>query len=205
MIKKYSLALLEKALNQALSLDANMASHIIPLNGKIIEIIIAPLEVNFFISFQDEAVLLSEKALFPAHTIIRSTPLGLIRLSLLPTSQARSLFNDTVQIRGDVELGEKIKQIFNSLDIDWEGHLARFTGDVVAYQIGSCIKQSLSFKQRIAQSFKHNFREYTQEELRLCPAREELHDFFHDIDHLSMDIERLQAKINWLAENDTDL
>ncbi|MCK1850929.1 YihY/virulence factor BrkB family protein, partial [Legionella pneumophila] len=32
------------------------------------------------------------------------------------------------------------------IDIDWEGHLAHFTGDVVAHQIGSFVRKGLEFK-----------------------------------------------------------
>ena len=42
---------------------------------------------------------------------------------------------------GDVELGQQVKTLFDEIDIDWEGHLARFTGDVVAFQVGSLFRQ----------------------------------------------------------------
>lgn len=47
MIKKYSLKALQKAINHALALDETMPTKISALDGKVLEIIVAPLGVNF--------------------------------------------------------------------------------------------------------------------------------------------------------------
>ena len=201
MIKKYSLSLLEKAINHALALDSSSANKIHALDGKIIELLITPLNVRFYIYFTNDQLKLKEHSELPANTTIQSSPIGLIRLSLLPASQARSLFNDKVRMSGDIELGEKIKQLFNELDIDWEGHLAHFTGDVVAFQIGNFVRQGMTFKQQLSQSFKRQITEYVQEEIRLFPSREELNDFFNDVDKLLIETDRLEALITLLKDN----
>ena len=198
MIKKYSLMALQKAINQALSLDDSSHEKIKSMHGKVLEIIISPLNVHFFIRFMHD-----ELQLLPHHnespdTIIHSSPLGLIRLSILPASKVRSLFNDTIKISGDVALGQDVKRLFDELDIDWEGHLAHFTGDVVAHQIGSFVRQGLAFKQRVSTSLTQNLTAYVQEEQRIFPPREEINDFFNDVDDLSLRVERLAAHINQL-------
>ena len=201
MIKSYSLAILQKAINHALSLDESMPIKIKALDGKLLEIIISPLNVNFFIYFTNGQLCLLAQSERKADTTIESSPLGLIRLSLLPTSKMRSLFNDSVRISGDVELGQQIKTLFDEMEIDWEGHLARFTGDVVAYQVGSFLRQGLAFKQQIDGSMRQNLTEYLQEELRAFPPREEINDFFKDIDELSLAVERLAAHVKLLSKS----
>lgn len=198
MIKKYSLLALQKAINHALALDDNTPAKIEHLHGKIIEIIISPLGVNFFITFEQHELKLLDKCTEKADTIIHSSPIGLIRLSFLPPSQARSLFNDKIRLSGDVELGQDIKKLFDELDIDWEGHLAHFTGDVVAHQLGSLFKQGMAFQSHFGSSMRHNLTEYMQEELQIFPPGEEINDFFKDIDQLSLDVERLEAQIQLL-------
>lgn len=193
MIKKYSLLVLQTAINQALSLDDTISTKLQPLQNKVLEIIISPLQVNFFMSFSAEGLSLLAESDIPADASIQSSPLGLIRLSLLPVSKVRSLFNDEIRISGDVALGQQVKQLFDTLDIDWEGHLARFTGDVIAYQVGSFVRQGLAFKRQVDQSLRHNMTEYLQEELRAFPPREEIDDFFNDVDDLALRVERLQA------------
>lgn len=200
MIKKYSLTVLQKAINHALALDESMPAKIGVLHGKVLEIIISPLNVNFFMRFtKDELLLLANYEGHP-DAIIRSSPLGLIRLSVLPASKVRSLFNEKIRISGDVELGQRVKKLFDEIDIDWEGHLAHFTGDVVAYQVGSLFRQGLAFKRQLSESMRHDITEYLQEELRIFPPREEINDFFNEIDDLSLRVERLAAHVNELLE-----
>lgn len=192
------------AINQALTLDEQTPKKILTLQGKVLEVIIAPLDVNFYITFNEHELVLLDKYENHPDTIIHSNPIGLIRLSLLPASKARSLFNDKIRISGDIELGQKVKQLFDELDIDWEGHLAQFTGDIVAHQIGSFVRRGIDFTNQLSESMQHNITEFLQEELRIVPSRYELEDFFHNIDELSLSVERLQAHINQL-KNDYEI
>ncbi|MFA5960517.1 MAG: SCP2 sterol-binding domain-containing protein [Tatlockia sp.] len=198
MIKKYSLVALQKAINQALALDENSAAKLAALDGKVLKLIVAPLQVDFYLRFGNQQLQLLAAYEGNPDTLIQSSPLGLIRLSFLPASKARSLFNDQIRISGDVELGQQVKKLFDELDIDWEGHLAHFTGDVVAHQLGSLVRQGLAFKSKISHSLRNNVTEYLQEELGLLPPAEAIADFFNDIDTLSLDVERLEAHVNQL-------
>ena len=198
MIKKYSLLALQKAINHALALDPSMPAKIQSLQGHVLQIIISPLNVYFFIAFEQGQLRLLDQYNEHPDTIIHSSPLGLIRLSLLPASRVRSLFNDKIRMSGNIELGQRVKQLIDELDIDWEGHLALFTGDVVAHQEGSFVRQGLRFKRQISNSLRHNVTDFLQEESRTFPPREEVNNFFHDVDILSMDTERLAAHINQL-------
>lgn len=198
MLKKYSLKALQKAINKALKLDEQMSNKLQVLNNKSLEIIIGPLNVNFFILFINGEIALLDQYNKEADTIIHSNPLGLIRLSLLPTSKARSLFNDKIRIKGDIELGQQVKKIFDEIEIDWEGHLAHFTGDIVAYQLGSFVRKGMAFKKQFNESMRQNVTEYLQEELRVTPSKYELEDFFAEVDELSLSVARLQAHVNQL-------
>lgn len=205
MLKKYSLKALQKAINHAMQLDENMPVKLQALDGKVLQMIIAPLDVTFFIQFSGRELLLLDEYPGEIDTTIRSSPIGLIRLSLLPASKARSLFNDSVQMTGDVELGQQVKTLFDEMDIDWEGHLAHFTGDVVAHQIGQLVRKGFGFKDEFSHSMQQNVTEYLQEELRVFPSRGEVDDFFKDIDELALAVERLQAHINQhVSRHETD-
>ncbi|KTD49323.1 Protein YigP [Legionella quateirensis] len=202
MLKKYSLKALQKAINQAMSLDDAMPEKLLALNGKVLEMVITPLNVHFFIQFMNGEMLLLDQYEGHADTVIHSNPIGLIRLSLLPPSKARSLFNDKIRMSGDIEFGQQVKTLFDEMDIDWEGHLAHFTGDVVAHQIGSFIRKGMEFKNQFSESMRHNVTEFLQEELRIIPSRNELEDFYNDVDELSLNVERLQAHVNQLLNDD---
>jgi ubiquinone biosynthesis protein UbiJ len=198
MLKKYSLNALQKALNTALYLDERMPEKLAAFDNKVLELIISPLNVRFFIRFVPHEVQLLDSYEGQADTVIHSSPIGLIRLSILPASKARSLFNDKVRLSGDIELGQKIKELFDGIDIDWEGHLAQFTGDVVAHQIGSFVRKGFDFKNQFSTSMRQNVSEYLQEEVRLLPSKNELDDFFNEVDEVALAAERLQAHIEKL-------
>lgn len=202
MLKKYSLKALQTAINTAMALDDDMPRKLTALDGKVLQLIISPLNVHFFICFTNQQMQLLDSYDGQADTVIHSNPIGLIRLSLLPASKARSLFNDKVRMSGDVELGQQVKELFDDMEIDWEGHLAHFTGDVVAHQIGSFVRKGIDFKKHFNKSMKLNVTEYLQEELRAFPCKNEINDFFHDIDELSLATERLQAHVNQLMSRD---
>ena len=200
MIKKYSLLVLEKAINHALALDETTPEKLHALEGKVLEIIINPLQVNFFMYFHQQKLHLLTGYEREADAVISSSPLGLIRLSILPASKVRSLFNDKIKISGDVELGQQVKKLFDEMDIDWEGHLAQFTGDVVAYQLGSFMRQGMAIKRQLTHSLRHNVTEYLQEEVRAFPPREEINDFFSDVDELTLRVDRLSALVGQVAK-----
>ncbi|CAM3019794.1 TPA: SCP2 sterol-binding domain-containing protein [Legionella pneumophila] len=202
MLKEYSLKALQTAINQAMKLDEQMPQKIQKLDGKTLEMVITPLNVNFYIRFKGSEMQLLHRIDGRPDTIIHSNPIGLIRLSLLPTSKARSLFNDKIRISGDIELGQSVKKLFDEIDIDWEGHLAHFTGDVVAHQIGSFVRKGLEFKNQFSTSMQQNITEFLQEELRISPSRNELEDFFAEVDELVLSVDRLQAHINNLMSDD---
>lgn len=196
MIKSYSLKALQKALNHALLLDPDWPQKAKSLVGKRLKIVVQPLDLTFFILFKSEGKLsLSAESESEADTTIYSNPLGLIRLSILPMSKARSLFNDRIKIEGDVEFGQQVKGLFDQLDIDWEGHLAHFTGDVIAHQLGSFVRKGKEFGEQLHRSLRQNVDEYIHEEAELFPPVEEIEDFYRDIDSLVMDVDRLEAKL----------
>lgn len=200
MIKKYSLKALQKAINHALSLDPSLAEKTEPLRARWVCLVIEPLGVDIFLGFSSCGLLLRDKIDQEPDTVIHSSPLGLIRLSLLPASRARSLFNDRIRMSGDVELGQQVKSLFDSLDIDWEGHLARFTGDILAHQAGNFFRQGRDLGRKMIENFRANFGEALQEEWRMFPPREEVEDFFADIDSLVMEVDRLQARFTHVLE-----
>ncbi len=200
MIKQCALMALQKATNHALALDESMHEKLVPLNGRVLNMIIMPLKFSFYIQFFDGKMVFLDQYHGTIDTTIQSSPLGLIRLSLLPASKVRSLFNEQILISGDVELGQQVKQIFDQIDIDWEEHLAQFTGDVIAHQLGSFVRQGIAVKQRLSESMRVNLTGFLQEECRVFPSREEVNDFYNDIDDLSMQVERLSARINLLVK-----
>ena len=195
MIKQCSLLVLQTAVQQALRLDPNIRSQLSNLQSKVLEIILLPMDIHLFIQVDNGTLVFFASPPACPDTIITSSPVGLISLGILPASQARSLLNDRVKISGDLAVGLELKKIFDSLEIDWLGHLSRFTGDVIAHQVGLIFQKCSEKTKNLSASLSNNIREYVQEEARLFPSGEEVQDFFNEIDELSLYAERLSAHI----------
>jgi ubiquinone biosynthesis accessory factor UbiJ len=203
MLKEFSLQALQFAINQAIGLDENTVERLKSLDNKVIEMVILPLHVHFYMCFEHGKIILRPSYNQTPDTIIHSSPIGLIRLSFLPSSKMRSLFNDNIQIAGDIHLGQQLKEIFDQIEIDWEGHLAHFTGDVVAHHIGKVVKKGRDLQKRYAQSLQNNAKEYVLYEMNLTPTTQELQAFYQNVDDIRLRTERLIAHVNFLmAENE---
>ena len=203
MIKNMSLQALQFAINQALQLDPQMSEKLQPFDHKVIEMVISPLAVRFYLRFLEGNIYLNKDTLTPADTIIHTSPIGLIRLSFLPSSKMRSLFNDNIRISGDLELGQALKKVFDEIDIDWEGHLAHFTGDVAAYHLGNIFRKGISAQEKCVEYLKQSTHDYLIHEIHMTPSKQELEVFYEDVDELRLRAERLLAHAFYLqAKND---
>ncbi|MDQ5930215.1 MAG: ubiquinone biosynthesis accessory factor UbiJ [Bacteroidota bacterium] len=203
MLKKLSLQALQFAINQALSLDHSTLERLSGLNGKCIEIVVLPLHVHFYIRLNQSIIELHHESSQKPDTIIHTSPMGLIRISFLPSSKMRSLFNDHIQISGDIQLGQELKEIFDKIDIDWEGHLAHFTGDVVAYHLSKVFRKGKQIQEKYSQSLKFQAKEFILYEKQWSPTQSELEEYYRIVDDTRLRTERLIAHVHYLmAENE---
>lgn len=189
------LNLLETALNRALQLDELMPEKLRALKGGLLKIVLQPFNIGFYMQFgEDKITLLSETSSTP-DTVIYSHPIHLLRLGMLPGSGARSLFHRDVRMVGDAVFGQAVKQLFDGIDIDWEGHLATFIGDMPAYQMGQAARGVKRFTSKVLESWQRNISDYVHEEGRLSPSQAELRDFCDEVDQLVLDVERFEARM----------
>ena len=107
--------------------------------------------------------------------------------------QGKPLFD--VKIIGDMGLADEMRKIFSQLDLDWEGGLAEYTGDVVAHEIGKFVRGGLGFLKRTHENLQQTTKEYCQEEIRVLPTRDEMENFVSEVSKLRDDVERLEVRI----------
>lgn len=109
------------------------------------------------------------------------------------------LFSGGVEIRGDVELGRRFKEILGSIGIDWEEQLARIVGDVAAHQAGNLVRGIAAWGWGVLDSLSRDMVEYLQEERHQVPPAAEIDAFLSDVDQLRIDADRLEARVRRLA------
>lgn len=192
---------LEQAVNAWLALDPEALSRFqacfekvvaIDLQGTGLTLYCLPTAagLNFMSQYQGQP-----------DTTLSGRPFALFKLAT--GDSARVMLDGEVTIRGDVELGQAFKRAMDRLDIDWEEHLSRLTGDVIAHKAGHFVRELGQWWQHNRQRLAEDAREYIQDEVQLNPTRREAEDFYQDVARLRDDMARLSARIDLLQKNHT--
>jgi len=193
--------LLETALNGYLRLDPEVLGRLAPLYGRLIRLQVrgpGP-ELELYLVPGPGGL-----QLFPAYEgepdcTLRGTPLGFVRLGQGGRG-SDELFKGRVEIRGDIEVGQRLGEVLAELDIDWEEQLSRLTGDLLAHQVGQGVRAGGRWGRQTGEVLTANLKEYLQEEIRLLPTRIEAEEFAAGVERLRDDLERLDARLARLAD-----
>lgn len=194
-----ALAALESAVNQYLALDPSGSARLGELQGRVIALELRGFDFGLFVLPGAGGVqLLGRYEGEPDATLI-GTPLALLRLGARDDA-AETLFSGDVEIRGDTELGQRFKTILDGIDIDWEEHLSRLTGDVIAHQLGRGARALRAWTARSLDSLALDAAEYLEEEGRWLARGAEVQRFVDEVDRLRSDVDRAEARIRRLRK-----
>ncbi len=196
MIPVAALLALEQSINATLALDPQTVRRLATLQGKVIALAISGTGLTLHIAPQPEGVRLMNHYDGEVDTTLRGAPLALLRMS--SGKSGEGLFSGAVTIDGDVETGQLLQRILQGLDIDWEEHLSRLTGDVLGHQLGKLLRGLAAFGNKSVATFGLNLCEYLQEERRLVAAPVQVAAFVAEVDTLRMAADRLEARIKRL-------
>ena len=189
---------IEDILNQALRTDPETLAALASLQGKAIQIELHGLPMQFMLLPGADGIVLLDEAPREPDASIRGAPLTLLRLLL--QEQVNMTGETDIQIDGDVSLLQRFFVLMKGLQIDWEGQLARFSGDIFANQIGNLFRNSQTLVQQQQQTMQQNLSEYLQEEARHLPPRAEVEVFMQAVDVMRDDVERLAQRIAQLSQ-----
>lgn len=195
---------LEKAINAYLNLDPETVAHIAKFKDKTVAITITDWNIQFFVCLHSDGIELKETYRGKADTTISGTLFGLFNAGCAK-GKNEALFKNAVDISGDTEFGEKIREIFSQIDIDWEEHLSTFVGDVAAHKIGLCVSKIFNIGHYSRTTLRTNLQEYLQHEIQQVPTALQVEKYIHDVGILQNDVDRVEARINHLiAERKVD-
>jgi ubiquinone biosynthesis protein UbiJ len=196
-IKPLIITTLEAAINHYIALDDNITSILAPLNGKVVAITITPFNETIYLCPTADSIQCLDYLPTPADTQLTGSliALGLMGLSSKPMNV---FFSGEVTIEGDINTGRKFQELFDKLDINLEGKLARFTGETVAHNLAEFFRAGKNWSKESLETFKLNASEFLQEETQDLPAKPEAELFYAEVDELRMDFDRLQSRIERL-------
>ena len=194
--KQLLLSAFESALNAALRLDPYTVQRLGNLAGKVVAMELRGINLTLFLALHIDRIEVRGEHAGEADARLSGTPLAFARLGL--SGDRSALHTGDVQISGDTELGQQLRDILASMDIDWEEHLSRFTGDVIAHQVGNAARSSKRWAQESSAALLQDTGEYLKYERELLPDRVQVETFMQQVDVLRDDVERLEARVQRL-------
>ena len=132
----------------------------------------------------------------PVTTHLKGSPLALLALLRQPTNLA----NSGVELAGSIGLLQQWQTLLQQLDIDWEDAISRVLGDIAGPLTADGISQTFSWSKQQGEEQQRLLKEYLPEELNLVPSKTELDNFNHAVSTLSMDTDRLKARLSQLEQ-----
>lgn len=194
---------LENALNTALRLDPETFKRLDSFSGKVIAIELRGFNLNLYLIPGSDGIGLMTQYAGTPDTVLSGTPLALARMALGPNA-SQVLFAGEVTIHGDVETGQRFKRLLDDLDIDWEEHLSRITGDITAHKLGDLLRTTIAWSQQAINQLGQNTAEYWQQEARDLPTPQSVNQYMEEIDRLRDDVARLDARITRLHQKSVE-
>lgn len=191
---------LESSINALLKLDPVACKRLARHHGRIIGIHLRGPEITlYFIPDQQGCLQLFGHIEGEPDALLSGSPLDLLR-SGDKEQGSRQLFAGRVTISGDTGLAHDFGATLGGLDIDGEEQLSRFTGDILAHQIGNAARKAAHWAMSTGSRLEADLGEYLTEEARLLPHPLEVEDFISQVDTLREDTDRLEARIRILKK-----
>lgn len=110
----------------------------------------------------------------------------------------RLMFDGKLAVRGQIHLLEATRDLLFDLDIDWEGELARWLGDMPAHSLAEGVRRLTRWGLRAKDELLQDVSEYVFEEARLLPGRQQRDILRDHLTELEVATDRLEARLNRL-------
>ncbi len=104
-----------------------------------------------------------------------------------------------VQIRGDIELAQRFRELAMLLRPDVEEEVSRVIGDVPAHHLGRFARAAFGWARNAASTQARNMAEYLAHERQHLVPRAEADQLLKGVDILRENVDRLEARIELLA------
>jgi ubiquinone biosynthesis protein UbiJ len=210
---------IEKAINAALTMDPSAQKHLKRLQGCILEVQISSANRSFYFGVESvnpgqsdrpsyqvkintndsdkqapqfQVVLMTDSD--TSSVQIKGSALSFIKLASY--QKKGSLFKTKeIQLSGDSVRSQQIQAFMAAVNIDWEGILATFIGNVPAHILGNSLRNSFSWGKTLTLSLLRDAEEFIKYEVSLLPSKDIATTQFTAIDKLYRATESLEKRI----------
>lgn len=188
---------LEAIINRAIALDPESREQLSEIRDKTIAIELDKLERRLVMRIDAHRVRLLTNFDGFADATIHGTPTALAQMGL---NKNKGPAGSGVSFSGDPELGQNFQRIINRFEIDWEGELAKLTGDVIAHQVGNTARHFFSWLKQAGSTLEQTAADYVRYETRSAVGHDEVEQFLREVDTLRNDVARLEQRVSRLKQ-----
>lgn len=194
------LASAEATLNQLIKMDTQVQHKLAALEGKSLLVKVTQPEFSLCIHIENKQMALTHRARGEASACLQGS-LQQFLLLIKADNKSNALINGELMLTGDTLFVIGFSECLADVAPDWEALLAKATGDTLAHGFGRLTRRGLNWGKQSFNSINGSLAEYLQEETSMVPSQAEADAQYQRVDKLSMDTERLQARIDRLQRS----
>jgi len=199
MLTQALLAAVERGLNRVLALDSTALPRLARLNGRVIAVECQAPAVQLFILADGQGLRLASQWAGAVDCTLRAPAGALLRLALAKDKQA-VLHEPEVDLDGDSGALMELAGVLQDLDLDWEYELSRWLGPVPTALLAGHLRSRAGWTRENLHSLQLSLADYLSEESRTLVGRREADARFAELDDLKLSLDRLDARIERLAQ-----
>lgn len=189
---------IELLINRGIGLSSTAQAMAAALDGKALDVRLDGTPLALRLTARDGQLRLSGIGEGSAAATLAGSPLAMLRL--LGGDPQQLIREGEVRMTGDTDVANQFRDLLHMARPDLEDELAKLVGDPLAHQFGTLARGFADFGLRTAESVSRSFGEYFTEERRTLPTRTEAQEFFRDVDRVTNDVERAEARVARLQE-----
>lgn len=199
MLTQALLAAVERGLNRVLTLDSTALPRLARLNGRVIAVQAQSPSLELFILADGQGLRLAGQWAGAVDCTLRAPASALLRLALARDKQA-VLHEPEVELDGDSGALMELAGVLQDLDLDWEYELSRWLGPVPTALLAGHLRSRTGWTRENLHSLQLSLADYLSEESRTLVGRREADARFAELDDLKLSLDRLDARIERLAQ-----
>lgn len=196
-LRKLAGRALESALNHTLSLDPDTQQRLAALDGRSVQLHLRGPELALAIRV-DGAALKVGPPQDDSQLKVAATPGSL--LAMLFRRDDDGIAPGKVEIAGDAELARRLEKLASKFAPDFEEAFARSFGDVLGVPLAKAVRKGLLHARETASHLTDDTADWLRDEARVAMAPGEVEGFLDGVDQLRERSERLQARVQRLAQ-----
>jgi ubiquinone biosynthesis protein UbiJ len=199
MLLTAALASAEQLINKALAYDPGTRNGLQKLHGQVLAIHITAPDIQFFATPDTDGLRLMAQWEGDVDTRISGS---LVALATLANQDVHNLKDSGVDVMGKTALLADWQQLLKNIDIDWEEILTQFMGDILGHQAAQLIRAKLDWVGARVNTGQRLVREFLTEELKTIPGKNELEDFYRQVDDVRLAVDRVVARVDNLLKSE---